>query len=139
MTSSSSISALLPMLKTLEKPIFWASAVSKTPVMRAPDWEMRPMDPGSGMAPKLALSLADVLATPRQLGPRKRTPAARARPTVCSSSAKPAGPVSLKPAEMTTAAWVPLSPRAPIASGTSGAGRTITARSGALGSEAMSG
>ena len=43
-----------------------------------------------------------VFTTPMQLGPTMRMPCARARRTSSRSASAPSGPVSAKPAEMTT-------------------------------------
>ena len=47
---------------------------------------------------------------PRQLGPTTRMPEARAAATSCRSAARPSGPVSPKPPEITTRPAHPLAP-----------------------------
>ena len=61
-----------------------------------------PTVPGSALAPPMKVTLPRGEYTPRQLGPRIRTPAARAASTSCRSSARPAA-TSPKPLDMTCA------------------------------------
>lgn len=70
-----------------------------------------------------------VLIRPRQLGPSSAMPASRACWRTLASSSAPSAPVSLKPAEMTMALWMPLRPHTSSASGTPCAGMMRTAMS----------
>ena len=86
--------------------------------------------PAAAAAAKLALSFAPGTSTPRQLGPTRRMPAARA---VCSqSSASEPGPWP-SPAVMMMPAAVPLRAAAATASGTAAGGTAMTTTSGASG------
>ena len=110
-------------------------AQSSTEVHNAPDWEMKPMCPGSGVAAaKLALRWMAGTMIPRQLGPMIRIPGNLAcSERTCSSSLSPAAPVSRKPAEIITMPCVPASPSERTNPGMVGEGVQITARSGTLG------
>ena len=80
-------------------------------------------------AAKVALRPVSGLITPRQFGPMMRMRPRRASASTFASSSTPAGPVSLKPAEMMIAFGTPPSTHSPIIAGTVGAGVTMTARS----------
>ncbi len=67
-------------------------------------------DPGGGMVgAKVAFMEYDavVFSSPMQLGPTSRIPKRRTRSIISRSRRAPAGPVSLKPAEITTSAFTP--------------------------------
>ena len=99
---------------------------------RAPLWDRNPTRPGSGtIGPKVASrrTCGSVFTIPRQLGPMRRIPAARQTASSSRWRWAPSGPVSAKPAEMTTIARTPLAAHSPAASTTYGAGRASTARS----------
>jgi hypothetical protein len=88
-------------------------AQSSTAVTSAPDWLTKPTLPRPAMPfAKVALNPATGFMIPRQFGPTIRIPLARAVSRMRPSSARPSGPVSLKPAEMMIAAR-PRPPRTP--------------------------
>ncbi len=137
--SSSDKSALFPRLTTLENPIPAPTAQSRTPVRRAPDCEKKAITPGGGdPTAKEAFSLAWVSITPRQFGPTARTDVlARTSRRACSNDA-PSPPISLNPAEITIAAFIPFSAKRGIASIMAGGGMTNTPRSTTPGIAPMS-
>ena len=115
---------------TLEKPTLLGRAQSRMAAHKAPDWDTRPMEPGIAVPrTKVAFSPMSGRMMPRQLGPSRRTRWRRAFSTRARSRAAPRGPVSLKPAEMTTAALTPARPQLSITAGTISALVAITARS----------
>ena len=96
----------------------------------APLWLMKPTLPRRAMVvAKVALRPLVGLITPRQLGPMMRILPRRACSRICRSSSTPAGPVSLKPAEMMMALLTPRSTHSLMMPGTVGAGVTTTTRS----------
>ena len=107
----------------------------------APDCATNATPPGRGIAcAKEALSLPGVDITPRQLGPTMRIRCGLAASSMACSSAVPLlVPASRNPALMTMAALVPRAPNCAINAGTVCAGVQITAKSGASGSDAISG
>ena len=109
-------------------------------VHRAPLWLINPRLPGRAMVvAKVAFRPLWGFITPRQLGPMIRmAPFLASSMTLCSSST-PAGPVSLKPAEMMTAPGTPASAHSRMRPGTVAAGVVITARSTFSGMEATLG
>jgi len=115
-------------------------AQSNTDVQRAPDWEMNPMWPLSGVAAaKLAFRWSFGTMMPRQFGPRILIPSNFACSSrTFSSSSRPSLPTSRNPAEMITTPGVPASPHSRMMPGTVRAGVQITARSGACGRLGMS-
>ena len=103
---------------------------SRMAVKSAPLWLRKPTLPGRAIAPaKVALKPEFGLITPKEFGPIIRIRPRRASSSTRSSSSAPSGPVSLKPAEMTTAPRTPASTHSATMSGTAGAGATITAKS----------
>ena len=131
--STSVMSALLPMLTTLARPRLRAAARSRMAVQSAPDWEKTEMPPALGILPaKEAFRAQAVLINPRQLGPSSRTRRLAQMATICRSRASPAGPVSLKPALITTKARAPAATASRTAATTVATGTTITTRSTAL-------
>ena len=112
------------------KPTISLRLQSRTAVHSAPLWLMKPTEPGRAMVvAKVAFRPESGLITPRQLGPMTRMPAACASSSSCRSRAAPSGPISLKPAEMTTAPRTPFSPHSRMMPGMEGGGVTMTARS----------
>ena len=79
------------------------------------------------------------LSRPRQLGPTMRIPAARTLASIASWIARPASPVSAKPAVMINTAFTPVATQSSITAGTCAAGTTITASSIASGTARRSG
>src|SRR6266700_1145914 len=101
---------LSPSDTTAEKPIDRVAAHSTSPVAMAPDCEIRARSPDFGvLAAKLALSLAPGTKTPRQLGPTRRRPFARAACSQASATEPAPWP---SPAVMMMAAAGPLAPAA---------------------------
>ena len=80
-----------------------------------------------------------VLMMPRQLGPRRRIPLARAVCKTCCSRATPAPPSSLKPAVMTMAVLIPFSPHSAMTWGTASRGTIMMPKSTASGMSATLG
>ncbi len=116
------------------KPTFSFRLQSSTAVHSAPLWLRKAMLPVRAIAAaKVAFTPVGGIMMPRQLGPMIRMPAARAFSTSCRSSSAPSGPVSLNPAEITTAARIPASPHSLMIPGISRAGVTTTARSTSAG------
>ena len=70
-----------------------------------------------------------VLMTPKQLGPRMRTPFATAVRTTSRCNSAPAAPVSAKPPLMTTATGTPAAPQSAMTPGTVAGGVTTIAKS----------
>ena len=94
----------------------------------APDCEDMAMLPGSGYTGEnepFMLTAALVLMTPRQLGPIMRMPARRTIDRSSFSRALPSGPVSEKPALMTTMPRTPFSTHCWTTSSTMAAGTTM--------------
>ncbi len=86
--------------------------------------------PPSGVPTEMeAFSGRSAFCTPKQLGPTRRTPPARAAATASACSFAPSAPVSAKPALSTTAAVTRLSAAERTMPGTVAAGVAITARS----------
>ena len=113
------------------KPTISRRDQSSTAVQRAPDWLMKATLPRRAMpAAKVALTPLMGFITPRQFGPTRRMLPRRAWASTCRSSSTPAGPVSLKPAEMTTAPGMPRSAASPMMPGMIAAGVVTTTRSG---------
>ena len=77
--------------------------------------------------------------TPRQFGPTIRIPLARAVSRIWRSSSAPAGPISLKPAEMMTTVLTPAAAHSSTVAGIVVAGVTMTTSSGTSGSAARLG
>ena len=103
-----------------------ARSISARP--SAPLWVAKPTPPRGGVAgAKVTFSRAcsAVLRIPRQFGPTRRIPAALQTSTSRSWSSAPSGPVSAKPAEITTSAGTRLSAHSRATSITAGAGTAI--------------
>ena len=103
-------------------------SVSSRAMPRAPDCEKNPIRPRPGITGDIeALNDAStaVLMTPRQFGPMTRMPSARAWVTRSACRRCPSGPISAKPALMTTSPRT--SPRAPHSAATSSAAAAGTA------------
>ena len=118
------------------------AASASRPMPSAPDWEAMPTAPGGGeAAPNVAFSRMPAVrtATPRQLGPTSRTPAARAVRSSCRSRSAPSVSVSPKPADRMTAAGMPRSPQSRITCSTAGPGTATIARSTGSGSASTDG
>ena len=90
-------------------------------------------------AAKVALNFARGDITPRQFGPTMRMLPRRASASTCSSSAAPAAPISLNPAEMMIAPRTPASAHSFTKPGTDTARVMMTARSGFSGNAATLG
>ena len=104
-------SALLPIETNWVRPIPRSAATFKIATPSAPDWLTKPIEPArAGVGAKVALRRTSgaVLITPMQLGPIIRTPARRTVSRSVLSSAAPSGPVSAKPAVITTNPPTPL-------------------------------
>ena len=96
--SISLMSALLPMLTSLLKPMPSARAMSTIAASSEPDWEKKPTCPCSGKSPpNEALSLQAGAISPRQFGPIIRMPERRTMAASSSSIRRPSSPTSLKP------------------------------------------
>ena len=79
-------------------------AQSSTAVPSAPDCVRNASFPPLGVPPaKLAFSPVTGLMIPRQFGPMMRNVVPLMMSMSCASSATPGGPISLNPAEITTA------------------------------------
>ena len=140
MTSPHPTSSMEPSETTALNPTSSPRLQSRIAVRRAPDWLTKPTRPGFAIpAANVALKPLMGLMTPRQLGPTIRMPDSRARARIRRSSATPSGPISLNPAEMTMAEWIPSRAHSSMRSGTPGAGVTMTARSIGPGADARSG
>ena len=125
-------SALSPIVTNDEKPMPRAAAASIAALPNPPLCEAKPTSPGGGAAGATVASRAISgrgLATPRELGPTIRMPAARQTASSSSWRARPAGPTSAKPPVRTTRARTPLAAQARATSTTAFVGTTITASS----------
>ena len=130
-----SMSAWLPTDTALEKPAPTSTPREIMAPISAPLWLARPMPPrGNSVSvpittPVVAHRLWWAFIRPMQLGPISRTPPARARATRASSSARPSGPVSAKPAVMHSAQPTPLATQSSTAARTCWRGTRRMARS----------
>ena len=121
-------------------PTFSRRLQSRMAVHRAPLWLRKPTEPGWAMVlAKVAFRPLWGIITPRQLGPMRRILPLRASAKTCRSSSTPAGPVSLKPAEMMTAPGTPASAHSRMRPGTVAAGVVMTARSTGSGTDLILG
>ena len=133
-------SALLPTETNWDMLTFRPRAYARIASPSAPLWLENAIGPGAGNAgEKVALrrTSPSVFATPMQLGPIIRAPAARTRSRSAVSRARPAGSISPKPAVMTTMAGTAFARHASTAPSTHAAGTAITARSTAPGTSAI--
>lgn len=125
-------SALFPMLANCEMPIPRSRARSRIATPSAPDCEESDTPPCGGQVGAKVASIemaGSVLRIPRQFGPISRIPCACTRAIISSWRARPAGPVSPKPALITTTPRTPLRPQSSIAGSTRFCGTTRIARS----------
>ena len=126
------MSAAFPTVMSLLKPRPFSRANWAKVSAMLPLWEMRAIGPGGGCQPR-ALTRPDALKSPAQFGPIMRPPLARSRPAISRSSALPAGPVSPKPAVMTTTPGTRRSAHSAMTPGTRSGRTSTTARSTASG------
>src|SRR5215207_3069123 len=131
-SSAASRSAWLPSDTKRENPSPAASASTPSSSARFPLWDRSPMDP-RGRSFGTSSSSAAASKMPRQFGPRRATPASRARLARARSRAPPASPSSA-PAVITTMARVPAAIVSCIAASSAAGGTASTASSGASGS-----
>ncbi len=140
--SLSSTPARLPTDRNREKPSRSDRPYLRIPAQSAPLWETKAMFPGGGSASeKVALkeTSGSVLRTPKQFGPMIDIRYRWTRARRSASSATPAPPTSLNPAEITTRPRVPARPSSSTTPPTFAAGTMTIPSSGASGSEATSG
>ncbi len=125
-------SARLPAETKVDRPSPREDTESRIAEPSAPDWQKNPTRPGGGIvgaSEALSRTSAEVLMMPRQLGPISRSPWVRHR---CSSScwrARPSGPSSANPAEITIRPWTPLAAQSSTTSFTCSAGTATIAMS----------
>src|SRR6185503_9966688 len=125
-------SALLPSDTNVDTPVPVRAADSRIAMPTAPDWDAMASPPGAGSdGAKVALSRTDgsVLTIPRQFGPTRRRPLARASRTISACAAAPSLPVSARPEDRITAAPTPAAAQSTTTSRTPYAGTATTARS----------
>jgi hypothetical protein len=125
-------SALLPTETKLDTPRSRRVASCRMAIPRPPDCEANPMCPRTGLTgAKVAfMEIASaVLMMPMQFGPTMRMPYRCESETSSRSAAVPSGPVSAKPALITTSPPTPRSPQASTTPATGAAGTAMTARS----------
>src|SRR5579875_1274083 len=116
----------------LDRPMPRDDASARMAMPSPPDWEAKPMRPGTGaVGAKVAFmdTPGSVLTTPKQFGPTTRMPATCAMRTSSCWATAPSPPASAKPAEITTSAPTPLAPQSSTTDGTAAAGTATTARS----------
>lgn len=121
-----------------EKPVPAAIARSKTVAISAPLWLTNPIGPTGRRSTSSAgvehrITRLAGLMTPRQLGPIRRMPWARAIATISRSSAAPSGPASENLAVITMPQRAPRLADASISPRTLSRGSAITTMSGASG------
>ena len=125
-------SARLPAETKVEMPRPSRVARARRAVPRAPDWLKSPRLPRSGRKgdrDEFRDTSSAVLAMPKLLGPTTRMPWERAVATISRCSARPSGPASAKPEEMTTTALTSWAAQSRTTSETDAAGTAMTARS----------
>src|SRR3990170_2910840 len=128
--SISDKSALLPRLMNFEKPTFEPIAQSSIAVHNAPDWEKNAIRPFGGIPfANDALRFEFVSISPRQFGPRSLMPRFLAFDRTSFSSLAPSAPVSLKPADIMIAPFIPFLAQSSSTGGINFGGITIIARS----------
>jgi len=128
--SVSETSISLPKLAKCEKPTCLSIIRSTTPPQTAPDCETKPIGPASGMPlMKVVFKPLYISMVPTQLGPIMRIWFAFAIAIQAFSNFCPSSPISLKPPEMITTAFMPRAAQSCKASSVIPAGKTITARS----------
>ncbi len=135
-------SALLPTLTKCEIPSPSAPAVSRIASPSAPLCDENATCPAGGHAGANVASSRmplSVFRTPRQLGPTMRMPYLRVVSRSARSRSAPSGPVSLKPAVITTTPRTPFWPHSSTASRACRAGTTMIARSTSPGMSATLG
>ncbi|MCY1357427.1 hypothetical protein D9M69_439200 [compost metagenome] len=143
-TSPSEMSASLPVMTMLDRPISAACAAMTRWPPYAPDW-LTMLTPPARTGPramleaKLPTKPVWMLTRPSAFGPSRRMPVRRATASSSSWRAMPSPPTSAKPALKRMAARVPRSPRAVTTSSTCGAGTATMAMSGTSGRSATLG
>ncbi len=122
------------------KPTISRKLQSNTAVQSAPLWLINPTLPRRAMVEaNVAFTPVTGFITPKQFGPMMRMPPRRACSSTWRSNSTPAGPVSLKPAEMMTAPGILMSAQELIMPGTAAAGVVTTTRSTFSGTAAILG
>src|SRR6266481_2560039 len=117
--SAKPIMASLPVAAAKLKPISRRRAMSINSDVVAPLCDISPTDPSrNGSWGGIAVSglRSAMLANPRLLGPRKRTPAARDMATISLCKATPSAPTSAKPEVKITAVLMPAAMTSAMAS-----------------------
>ncbi len=138
--STSFRSAMLPSDTNFEKPMLMDRAQSRMAVAMAPDCDSMPTSYWNGaVSAKVAFIPIEVLMTPTEFGPTRRTPWRRASSTSSRSARAPSLPVSRKPAVMMTTARTPFSQHSRRTSRTAAAGTVRIARSGVSGRSSTDG
>jgi hypothetical protein len=110
----------------------------RPPEHQSPLWLRKATLPGRTMSrPNVAFSPIQGFINPRQFGPIRRAAPRLNSDWICRSNAIPSGPLSLKPAEITTTAFALAFTHSATTAGTVGAGVTTTTRSTASGTVPM--
>ena len=131
-TSTSLMTALLPMLTTAENPIPCALASSTSAAHMAPLCDTSAILPAFGVTLRnveFIMVLGSRFITPRQFGPITSMPYFAAISRSCASRRAPSSSTSLKPAVIMTAPPIPFLPHSSSAWATSVLRMTMTARS----------
>ena len=128
------MSAWLPSETKRENPRPTRAAFAPISSARLPLWEMKPIAP-RGRSSETSSSSAPASKTPRQLGPSRRAPPARAIAATAASRAPPASPSRSLP-EIATIARAPAATASATPCSSAAAGTERTARSIASGSSA---
>ena len=113
-------------------PMFMRSACASMASPIAPDCDTKATGPGRGKLREneaFRRTPAMAFCMPMQFGPIRRMPCRRALATMRASTAAPFGPVSLKPAVITTTPPTRFRAHCARVRGTSSFGTAITARS----------
>lgn len=118
------MSAALPTVTSFEKPSPFCRAYCAKVSAMLPLWEISSIGPAAAFQPS-ALTRPEALNMPAQLGPIMRAPARRKASANSCSGRFPSGPVSPKPAVITTTAGTPSATQSLIVSATK-PGRTST-------------
>ena len=121
----------LPVETTWLTPMFCCAAKAEIVCAVAPLCDTIAIAPGvsSGIRPDQAGTLSRRLMKPRQFGPTQVTPSCTARSVISCCRARPAAPISSKPAASTTAKRIPAAAMSRSASGTASAPTSRRARS----------